>query len=1338
MFGGRKTSNDTINRKKLKRLNWVKIPDIQIMGAEQENIWKEVQTENPIKVDFQAIEDLFAVQDRPSSASRRSPTQKLSSSSSASSLLDGRSSPNDVKTRKVSLLDSKRSLNVNIFLRQFKRSTAVLAESIKSCDVSFMNSDKLRALRKLLPDKHEIKTLLEYSGDVSLLDNAESFLRRVISIPHYHVRIDAMLLREEFDHAMSQVEHSIEILVQAIKEIRRCRALPAILHLVLQAGNYLNQGATFGNASGFRLASLQTLSDTKANKPGITLMHYVAMELNKSNPHMMSWVNEIPSVDNASRISEEELTEEIRNYRIRVTSLKNKVTIEVDSEFRDNVSQFLEEAENRLNLIRSAEENLSDSSKELATYLCERHEKFSLIECFQIVSVFRKKFKDVTEDNIKREAKKKSRQTTRVGQIRTQMISDRTTTSTDLKNPGNQTEVTQGQTELGKFKRSNTISTPHQRYQGLTRQDKVSDETTENRRSRLRKYDLSHIRRSSLAKPSPTEILKLYQQSTVSDDGSSNQQSIEETAEPPEERRQAWMQKKSSENLSDKDLNLTKSETVKTDSKPLIEEKVKPISADTLSIPTQRRRRTGSMRSRSLRNGLWDNYDGPDEDIIHHLSNHVSKDDDSGSVRSRHSSSSREDRERPSSVACDLDDDLESSLNRIMTGERERAFERTQLRRSYIRLGSLPSDGSDSDTGLIMTPSRIRRRLGQRRSSPLAQASDASISSGGVNSKKIEDFESDPFSSSVTQALEGESSNPAAASGVVDRDSKRHDDLRERIRRYKESTSSGEDLTSTSRRRSSNTSLTEYLLKRKESMDSRSDSSCSQPESLEPESQVNDAPKLPNQRPLRSGRSSLTRLSVMNETIEEQTVPLEEQAASVDKPAPTDNTDAKLKHASEGTVFEGTEDSKEDSKSSLATEEPQQEEVLVVALIGYEQTSAPLNDQEEKEKEEEMEREENKVKTAPNTTVMKKKTLKPPSTPSPTRRPKTPVLGRKQYDTSPAKSSTSVESSPDRQNAPKSRSQTPTSKTAQSKPTPTKTANKGPTVTGVKTFIKKLAYNSPKSNAKPPTSGTSGGVKSKPATIKPGLNAKTLANQGSVNAKKDKTPVKTSLAAKSAAKTTKPLPKGTRSPSPGINSTPVRIVPRPSTLHPSRQTPSKNSSLVSCKPASRLVSPVAQRTNRVATPSRDSNPVPKTSRKSATGLPPKNTKKAAGAKKPSAKSATVRTTPEPVSEPEPTVKVEIVPPSPDESVPHDSDNKENDASSLVDAAETQSVCSESSSNPIKETDLSDNQTPKKETLKPSHSGSSAPRSGVQLNRAARLRLSKKNMKKNSSNSAVFV
>lgn len=90
-------------------------------------------------------------------------------------------------------------------------------------------------------------------------------------------------------------------------ELLDCDDLHSVIRLVLKAGNYMNavgislimilllffdkwldklwgqctnclllQGSRSANAIGFRMSSLLNLADTKANKPGMNLMHFVA------------------------------------------------------------------------------------------------------------------------------------------------------------------------------------------------------------------------------------------------------------------------------------------------------------------------------------------------------------------------------------------------------------------------------------------------------------------------------------------------------------------------------------------------------------------------------------------------------------------------------------------------------------------------------------------------------------------------------------------------------------------------------------------------------------------------------------------------------------------------------------------------------------------------------------------------------------------------------------------------------------------------------------------------------------------------------------------------------
>lgn len=69
--------------------------------------------------------------------------------------------------------------------------------------------------------------------------------------------------------------------MEASREVARSRRLRRLLEIVLALGNYMNRGAR-GNASGFRLASLNRLADTKSSAAkGTTLLHYLVQILEK-------------------------------------------------------------------------------------------------------------------------------------------------------------------------------------------------------------------------------------------------------------------------------------------------------------------------------------------------------------------------------------------------------------------------------------------------------------------------------------------------------------------------------------------------------------------------------------------------------------------------------------------------------------------------------------------------------------------------------------------------------------------------------------------------------------------------------------------------------------------------------------------------------------------------------------------------------------------------------------------------------------------------------------------------------------------------------------------------
>lgn len=79
------------------------------------------------------------------------------------------------------------------------------------------------------------------------------------------------------------------------------KALQEVLYMVVVAGNFLNSGGYAGNAAGVKLSSLQKLTDIRANKPGMNLIHFVALQAEKKNPDLLVFPGQMSTLENATK-----------------------------------------------------------------------------------------------------------------------------------------------------------------------------------------------------------------------------------------------------------------------------------------------------------------------------------------------------------------------------------------------------------------------------------------------------------------------------------------------------------------------------------------------------------------------------------------------------------------------------------------------------------------------------------------------------------------------------------------------------------------------------------------------------------------------------------------------------------------------------------------------------------------------------------------------------------------------------------------------------------------------------------------------------------------------------
>ncbi|KAH7969340.1 hypothetical protein HPB52_016830 [Rhipicephalus sanguineus] len=215
-------------QQKMKTLNWTKVPDTLVCGGK--SIWsdvtKEAQEENvERKLNFKQVEELFCQKTATTVQPKVSPEKKKR------------------EPAFLSLLDGKRSLNVCIFLKQFKSGPEQIVSMIRSCKSKEIGAERLRMLQKILPEPGELSMLRSYTGDRSKLGQAEQFFLMLGDLRLHALYVDGMLQMEEFRPSVDVLKPQLDNYIGVCQEILTNRSLKEFLKLILITGNFINSTA---------------------------------------------------------------------------------------------------------------------------------------------------------------------------------------------------------------------------------------------------------------------------------------------------------------------------------------------------------------------------------------------------------------------------------------------------------------------------------------------------------------------------------------------------------------------------------------------------------------------------------------------------------------------------------------------------------------------------------------------------------------------------------------------------------------------------------------------------------------------------------------------------------------------------------------------------------------------------------------------------------------------------------------------------------------------------------------------------------------------------------------
>ncbi|KAJ3607830.1 hypothetical protein NHX12_024881 [Muraenolepis orangiensis] len=361
---------------RMKKLNWQKLRTV----TDGQSMWASAQKDGASpQPDYSSIEQLFCL-----------PVAEHKDK--------GAAAPVKKEPKEVSFIDPKKNLNLNIFLRQFKCSNADFVVMIHNGDRAKFDVEVLKQLTKLLPEKHEIENLKTFQGEKIKLANVDRFYTSLLAVPCYQLRIECMLLCEETASVLEMLRPKVKLMEDACQALRLSTRMPSFCRLILDVGNFLNYGSHTGNAEGFKISSLLKLTETKANKSRITLLHHILEEAEVDHPDLLALPDDIEICEKAAGINLDSTQAETSGLLKRLKETAKKVSNSVD----DVKQQYAKIIEESLEACQTLEEQFLEIEKrksELALYLCEDTSKLSLEDLFGTIKTFRGLFIKALKEN---------------------------------------------------------------------------------------------------------------------------------------------------------------------------------------------------------------------------------------------------------------------------------------------------------------------------------------------------------------------------------------------------------------------------------------------------------------------------------------------------------------------------------------------------------------------------------------------------------------------------------------------------------------------------------------------------------------------------------------------------------------------------------------------------------------------------------------------------------------------------------------------------------------------------------------------------------------------------
>lgn len=309
------------------------------------------------------------------------------------------------RTRELKVLDQKVAQNLMITLSSSKMSADELVKHLITVDEEHLNAAALQQLIHVLPQPQQLVKLEEYRDQIEDLHEAERFALTLGSIKRLESRLTSIIFKMKFDEYVGDIRPSLMAGIQACEEVRKSKKFAKILDYILLIINILDSGSEHGGSYGFEISSLPKLVATKAEDNRTTLLHFLVDTVEKKAPDILNFHQELQHVDDASRISAEQLHKSLEQMKRSINDLDKDIRVfkphNSDDRFGQVISEFAGSAKKRFEVLQGMFAKMEDLYKDLAKYFTFEPKTYTMDEFFSDVKTFKDQFIGAQKENAK-------------------------------------------------------------------------------------------------------------------------------------------------------------------------------------------------------------------------------------------------------------------------------------------------------------------------------------------------------------------------------------------------------------------------------------------------------------------------------------------------------------------------------------------------------------------------------------------------------------------------------------------------------------------------------------------------------------------------------------------------------------------------------------------------------------------------------------------------------------------------------------------------------------------------------------------------------------------------